>query len=170
MVVPVNPDIDEAQDVAEENRGHRLQGRETCSLRRLQLQHHDRNDDGKHPIAECFHAALSHVQVRYLSSLIGNRRETDANRRGRSASTAPATPGPPIHVRRSCGATCSSPMLRQRRFNTCQTTFSLMRSPQTVPFLLAYGAKHSPPVLIVPAKVHRSSFSLTQRGIGMVRT
>src|SRR5271169_90796 len=93
MIVPVNPDIDEAQDVAEENRDHRLQGREICSLRRLQLQHHDRDDDGKHPITERFHAALSHLQVRYLSSLIGNRREIDATTGGRLVSTAPAPAG-----------------------------------------------------------------------------
>src|SRR5271169_4005966 len=98
MIVPVNPDIDEAQDVAEENRDHRLQGREICSLRRLQLQHHDRNDDGKHPITERFHAALSHLQVRYLSSLIGNRREIDATTGGAVGIDRARTGWPPIHV------------------------------------------------------------------------
>ena len=63
----------------------------------------------------------------------------------------------------SCGATCSSPMLWQYRFTTCQTTFTLMRSPQTVPFLRI--ARNTRPVLIVAAEVHRSNFSLAHRGI-----
>jgi hypothetical protein len=32
-------------------------------MRHGQAQHHDRNDDGKHSIAECFHPSLAHCGV-----------------------------------------------------------------------------------------------------------
>src|ERR1700730_2617578 len=60
MVVPVDADVNEAQDIAEENRKEWLQGRKTGSLRRLHFQHHDGDDDGEYPVTKSLHAALGH--------------------------------------------------------------------------------------------------------------
>src|SRR5271154_6307938 len=61
MVVPIDPHVNEAQHIAEENRKQWLQGRKTRSLRRRHFQHHDGDDDGKYPITKSFHAALGHT-------------------------------------------------------------------------------------------------------------
>lgn len=60
VIVPVDRNVNEAQDIAEEHREHRSQGCNISSVRRLHLQHHDRDDDGKYPIAESFQSALIH--------------------------------------------------------------------------------------------------------------
>ena len=53
VVVPVDPDVDEAQEVAHEQGDERLQVREVRAVRHLQFEHHDGDDDGEHAIAEC---------------------------------------------------------------------------------------------------------------------
>src|ERR1700736_3238488 len=60
MVVPVDADVNETQDIAEENRKEWLQGRKTGSLWRLHFQHHDSDDDGEYPVTKSLHAALGH--------------------------------------------------------------------------------------------------------------
>src|SRR6266853_210962 len=62
MVVPVDADVNETQDVAEENRKEWLQGRKTGSLWRLHFQHHDSDDDGEYPITKSLHAVCTTVQ------------------------------------------------------------------------------------------------------------
>src|SRR4030095_1800314 len=61
MIVPVDPEIDEAQHVGQELRQHRAQRGEIGSLRCLQLEHHDRDDDRDHAIAERFEPARFHL-------------------------------------------------------------------------------------------------------------
>src|ERR1017187_3766145 len=54
MVVPINADVDEAQDVAEEDGQERFQGGEVGGVRDFQFQHHDGDDDGEDAVAEGF--------------------------------------------------------------------------------------------------------------------
>src|SRR3954471_4611042 len=60
MIVPVDADVDEAEHVAQEHRDHRYEGREIRSVRYLHLQHHHRDDDRDHAIAERLEPALPH--------------------------------------------------------------------------------------------------------------
>src|SRR5258708_4964135 len=66
MVVPVDADVDETQDIAEENRKEWLQGRKTGSLWRLHFQHHDGDDDGEYPVTKSVHAALGHPSYSFF--------------------------------------------------------------------------------------------------------
>src|SRR5216684_7376583 len=66
MVVPVDADVNEAQDIAEENRKEWLQSRKTGSLWRLHFQHHDGDDDGEYPITKSLHAALGHPSYSFF--------------------------------------------------------------------------------------------------------
>src|SRR5579872_3845639 len=52
MIVPIDPHIDEAEHIAQENRRERNEHSNAVSLRRLQLQHHNRDDDRNHSIAK----------------------------------------------------------------------------------------------------------------------
>src|SRR6202035_5387251 len=54
MVVPVDADEDEAQGVGRDVRQSRQNRAELAALRGTQLQHHDRDDDGEHAVAEGF--------------------------------------------------------------------------------------------------------------------
>jgi hypothetical protein len=54
MIVPVNADVDEAQDVAEEDGQDRFQFGEVGPVRDFQFQHHDGDDDGEDTVAEGF--------------------------------------------------------------------------------------------------------------------
>src|ERR1700730_13322639 len=73
MVVPVDADVNEAQNIAEENRKEWLQGRKTGSFWRLHFQHHDRDDDGENPVTKRLHAALSHPSLLLLLGLRDKR-------------------------------------------------------------------------------------------------
>src|SRR5215467_5009292 len=60
MVDPVNRDNDEAKNIREENRPHSRQGSRCWIMRRLQLQHHNRDENGDDTIAECFNPIRLH--------------------------------------------------------------------------------------------------------------
>src|SRR5260221_12981617 len=66
MVVPVDADVNEAQDIAEQNRKEWLQSRKTGSLWRLHFQNHDGNDDGEYPVTKSLHAALGHPSYSFF--------------------------------------------------------------------------------------------------------
>jgi len=60
VIVPVDPYIQEAQHVAEENRKQRAQHRNAFALRHLHFQHHDGDDDRDYAVAESFQAPFAH--------------------------------------------------------------------------------------------------------------
>src|SRR5450631_1564114 len=60
MIVPVDAHVDEADHVAQEYRDERHERRQVGAMRRLQLQHHDGDDDRDHAIAECFESPFTH--------------------------------------------------------------------------------------------------------------
>ena len=61
VVVPVDADVDEAQDVGEEHRHQRQQRCEFRSMGHLHLQDDDRDDDGDHAITEGLDSVLVHA-------------------------------------------------------------------------------------------------------------
>src|SRR5690348_13677140 len=61
MVVPVDAEVDEAQHVAQKDREHRTQRGERRVVRHVQLEHHDRDEDGDHAIAERFEPIRCHA-------------------------------------------------------------------------------------------------------------
>ena len=61
MIVSIDADIDEAQYVTQEHREQRRQRREIVTVRDLQFEHHDGNDDRKHTIAECFESGFAYA-------------------------------------------------------------------------------------------------------------
>src|SRR5258708_12451488 len=62
VVIPRNTDEDKDQQVAREYRNEWINCSEVLSLRHLQLEHHDGDNDGNHAIAERFQARFSHVR------------------------------------------------------------------------------------------------------------
>src|ERR1041385_3093678 len=63
MVVPVNANVDEAQNVAQEYRQQRLERAQFDFMRHFELQHHDRDDNSEHAIAEFLKPVLFHVSI-----------------------------------------------------------------------------------------------------------
>src|SRR5690242_2213943 len=62
VIIPVDSYIQEAHHIAEENRKQRAQRGNTFALRHLHFQHHDRDDDREHAVAESFKPALAHTR------------------------------------------------------------------------------------------------------------
>jgi len=60
MIAPVDRDVDETQHVTQEDRYRLLERAEVGSVRRLHLEHHDRDDDGDHAITEGNDPVLFH--------------------------------------------------------------------------------------------------------------
>jgi hypothetical protein len=69
MVVPVDAQVDEAQNITEKYRNQWLQSRKPSSMRGLHFQHHDRDDDGKYTVTESLHASLAHHVISLLGLL-----------------------------------------------------------------------------------------------------
>ena len=61
VVVPVDADVDEAQHVAQEHRPQLRDRGQVVAVGHVQLQHHDRDDDGQHAIAERLESTLAHL-------------------------------------------------------------------------------------------------------------
>src|SRR5579871_4585928 len=79
MIVPINSDVHKAEDVAQENRREWNERGNTVPLRRLQLQHHNRNDDRDHSIAECFKPSRPHsLSARLSLTAIATALQCDA--------------------------------------------------------------------------------------------
>src|SRR5262249_11946791 len=60
MIIPIDRQIDEAQYVADEIRSHASKNLPTGAVRHLQLEDHDRDDDGDHAVAESCETIFSH--------------------------------------------------------------------------------------------------------------
>src|SRR4051794_16322187 len=58
MIVPAYCDIQKAEDIAEKRGRKGDQCAQIRPVRRLQLEHHDRDNDGDHTVAECFQPAF----------------------------------------------------------------------------------------------------------------
>src|SRR5215207_9067629 len=58
MIVPVDCDIQKAEDIAEKGGRKGDECAQIRPVRRLQLEHHDRDNDGDHTVAECFQPAF----------------------------------------------------------------------------------------------------------------
>jgi hypothetical protein len=65
-LVPVDADVDEAEDVAAKDGQHWQKVVERGAVRYLQFQDHDGDDDGDDAVAECFKPAFSHRYTFYL--------------------------------------------------------------------------------------------------------
>src|SRR5215831_10557269 len=60
MVVPVDPEIDEAEHVSPKRRPDRAQCRQVATFRHAQLEDHDCNQDGDDAVAESFEPRRAH--------------------------------------------------------------------------------------------------------------
>src|SRR5437016_4517713 len=69
MIVPVDGEVDEAQEVTEEDRDERSEIGDRCAMRHAQIEHHDRDDDGEHAVAERLESFFAHDDSRSQPSL-----------------------------------------------------------------------------------------------------
>src|SRR5438045_3573024 len=76
VIVPVNTEVKETQHVTQKNRQQRFYRRPIRSMRYLQLQHHDGDDDRQHTVAKCFESVLVHRSRLSTWNIHRNRRET----------------------------------------------------------------------------------------------
>src|SRR5262245_20247865 len=81
MVVPVDADVHEAQDVTEKLRDELLERLARRIVRSLQFEHHNRDDDGEHAIAEGFQTAFTHACDPTPERRAGHRRACPDRRR-----------------------------------------------------------------------------------------
>ena len=63
MVVPVDGEIDKAQDIAQKDGVQAPQRFDVFTVRNFELQNHDGDEDGQHAIAEGLGASLSDFWV-----------------------------------------------------------------------------------------------------------
>ncbi len=63
VIIPVDADENIAQHVAEKSRNHWTQARQRGFVRDAQIEHHDRDEDGDHAIAESFEPSFAHILV-----------------------------------------------------------------------------------------------------------
>src|SRR5215468_12699726 len=75
MVVPVNADIYETQNIAEEHWQQRPQIFDAIAMRHLHLQHHNGDDNCDHSVTECLQASLRHLSL-LTQELAGNLTRT----------------------------------------------------------------------------------------------
>ena len=54
MIIPIDAEIDEAQDVREGEGIDRSKDLPRDAVRDMELQNHDRDENGDHAVAECF--------------------------------------------------------------------------------------------------------------------
>jgi hypothetical protein len=59
VIVPVDPDVDETQDIAQKYGQKRHQRFHPGVVRYFQFQHHDRNDDGDDTVAESLESSFA---------------------------------------------------------------------------------------------------------------
>jgi hypothetical protein len=64
VIVPVNADVDEAEDITQKDGEKRLQFGEAVAVRDFQLQHHDGDDDREDAVAESFEPGGFHFADR----------------------------------------------------------------------------------------------------------
>jgi hypothetical protein len=60
VVVPVNANVDEAEEVAEKNWYEGLDVGPVCAVGDFHFEHHDGDDDGEDAIGEGFHTVFCH--------------------------------------------------------------------------------------------------------------
>lgn len=70
VVVPVDADVHETEEIAEEYRQHRHKGGEFGAVGHLHLQNHDGDDDGDHAVAKGFQSVLFHRALLYQKILL----------------------------------------------------------------------------------------------------
>src|SRR5438270_7738678 len=74
VIVPIDAQVKETHHVAQKNRQERFDRRPIRSVRHLQLQQHDREDDREHRIAEGFESVLVHKHTLMKWSIRRNLR------------------------------------------------------------------------------------------------
>ena len=61
VIIPVNANVQKAQNVAEKHGQQRSQCSEAVAMRHLHLQYHDRDNDRDHAIAERLQPSFGHL-------------------------------------------------------------------------------------------------------------
>src|SRR5687767_281277 len=61
VIVPIDPKVNETEDITQEHGEQRLERGEGDAVRHFQLEHHDRDDDRQHAIAERLESAFGHA-------------------------------------------------------------------------------------------------------------
>jgi len=65
VIDPVDRDKDEAEQIDRERRPQLEERGRFCTLRRLQVEHHDRDNDGDDPVGEGFQAGLGEASLAF---------------------------------------------------------------------------------------------------------
>ena len=81
MVVPVDAEHHEAEDVGQEDRQQRAKRGEIVAVRDLELQDHDRDQDGDDAVAEGLEARLAHRDGPSSTALMNRSCDASVNAR-----------------------------------------------------------------------------------------